>query len=184
MYKQIRLRRRQGVTNYKKRIALLKGGLPRVVIRKSNRGVMAQVVNYDPKGDKVTFQVRSNELKGMGWSPRCNLPTAYLTGLLLSKKSKSVKGDLVADTGLYRPMASSVIFAAIKGCIDGGMKIRAEIKIDEKRISGAQIGAYATSIKGTEKAKKQFSGYAEEKFDPEKITEMFNSTKKKILSNE
>lgn len=182
MHKHIRTRRVQGLTNYKKRIALLKGGLPRVVIRKSNRGVLAQVIVYEPSGDRISAQANSNELRAVGWAPRCNIPTAYLTGLMLAKKAKALGGELVADLGLYRPIKSSVVFAAMKGCIDGGLKVRADITFDAKRLSGEAIKAYATSIKSTDTFKKQFSGYAEEKFDVLSITEQFEQAKKKILN--
>lgn len=181
VYKPVKKRRRQARTNYKKRIALLKGGLPRVVVRKSNRGILTQIVSYEISGDRIVAQANSRELRALGWSPRRNLPTAYLTGLLLSRKAKGMK-DLIADTGLYRPIKSSVIFAALKGCIDGGMKVRANIEIDMKRITGTSISNYANMIKGKEQGpNKQFSQYAAEKFDVAKMPELFDSTKRKIL---
>ena len=80
MYRMVRRRRRTATTNYPKRIRELKGGMPRLVVRKSNRGVLLQVVNYEENGDKVVASATSKELKKMGWEPRCNIPTAYLTG--------------------------------------------------------------------------------------------------------
>ncbi len=59
----------------------------RVVVRKSNRGISMQVVEYDRSGDKIIASSNSKELKGMGWEPRCNIPTAYLTGMLLGKQA-------------------------------------------------------------------------------------------------
>ena len=144
MQKMIRLRRKISVTNYKKRIAMLKSGLPRVVVRKSNRGISMQVIAYEPDGDKITASASSSELKAMGWEPRSNMPTAYLTGLLLAKKASSMKGmEMVLDIGIYRPVKGSVIFAAAKGAQDGGLKVAGEIEVDEKRISGAHAGAAA-----------------------------------------
>ena len=35
-------RRREGITNYKKRLALVKSGLERVVVRKTNKRIMGR----------------------------------------------------------------------------------------------------------------------------------------------
>lgn len=156
MYKGIRKRRRLAVTNYKKRIAMLKGNLPRVVIRRSNRSILMQVVRYQEAGDKIEMSVNSKDLSKLEWAPKCNTPTAYLTGLMLAKKAKTMKDEFVLDIGLFKPIKSSVLFAAAKGAIDGGMKIKSTIEFDEKRISGSHIN--------------------------EKIPVMFESAKKKIMS--
>jgi len=92
-------RRRLGLTNYKKRIALVKSGLDRVVVRKSNRNIIGQVVRYNEKGDLVLAHVNSKELLKYNWPVRANKPTAYLTGLLLAKKYKQDE-ELVLDIGL------------------------------------------------------------------------------------
>jgi len=44
-------RRRKGVTNYRKRLALLKSGLPRAVVRFTNAKVTVQITNFEGKGD-------------------------------------------------------------------------------------------------------------------------------------
>ena len=81
-------RRREGVTDYAKRLALVKSGLERVVVRKTNKRVLGQVIRYEEKGDKVIASAESGELaKKYGWPSRSNRPTAYLTGLLLARKS-------------------------------------------------------------------------------------------------
>ena len=82
----------------------------------------------------------SKELKKMGWEPRCNIPTAYLTGLLLAKKWK---GEATLDIGLYKPVKGSVVFAAAKGAQDGGLKLGANIEIDAARLSGGHIENYS-----------------------------------------
>ncbi len=45
-------RRRLGLTNYKRRLALVKGNMDRVVVRKTNKRIIGQVVSYEEKGDK------------------------------------------------------------------------------------------------------------------------------------
>lgn len=183
-YRMIRKRRKTAVTDYRKRIALLMGGMPRMVVRRSNRSITAQIVNFDAKGDKVATSVSSKELKKMGWEPRSNIPTAYLTGLLFAQKTKKLNvSEIVLDTGLYKPAKSSVVFAAAKGAADGGLKVLNSIEFDEKRLKGSHIAEYAKLIKGdSENYKRQFSGYAEKKFEIEKLDELFESTKKKIMS--
>ena len=82
-------RKQQGKTDYKKRLALLKSGLPRLVIRGSNKNMQVQLVEYQEDGDKVLATTRASDLKKQGWNKSTgNLPAAYLTGLLLAKKSK------------------------------------------------------------------------------------------------
>ena len=51
---RLRYRRREvGVTDYRRRLKLLRGGEPRAVVRVSNTQVVCQLVDYDPDGDKV-----------------------------------------------------------------------------------------------------------------------------------
>lgn len=182
-YRMIRSRRKSSVTNYKRRIAALKSGLPRIVVRKSNRGILMQIAEYQLVGDKVLISASSNELKGMGWEPRSNMPTAYLTGLLLAKKAKGLNAkSLILDIGLYRPVKGSVIFAAAKGAKDGGLNAAGEFEVDEKRLSGAHIANLANVAKGDGRMKNQFSEYQKSNFDPAKITEKFEAIKKQLLN--
>ena len=46
-------RRRKGITNYRKRLALLKSGVPRAVVRFSNAKVSIQIIEFANEGDKV-----------------------------------------------------------------------------------------------------------------------------------
>ena len=55
-------RRRKGVTNYRKRLALLKSGLPRAVVRFTNAKVMVQITNFEGKGDRVLACASSSDL--------------------------------------------------------------------------------------------------------------------------
>ena len=52
-------RRMQGRTDYRARIALLKSRKPRIVIRKTNRHVIAQYVISEDAQDKVLYYVNS-----------------------------------------------------------------------------------------------------------------------------
>ncbi len=184
-YKMIKKRRRHAVTDYKKRIAMLMGGMARVVIRKSNRNVTMQIVAFQPTGDRVLAGINSNELAKYGWAPRSNTPTAYLTGLALAQKAKKLNvGETVIDIGIYKPGKSSIIFAAAKGAADGGLKVRNSIEFDEKRIRGAHISDYAKLIKSdNQRYSRQFSGYREGKFDVESMDSLFENAKKKIMES-
>jgi large subunit ribosomal protein L18 len=170
--RMIRRRRRNSTTDYAKRVKELKGGLPRLVVRRSNRAVLTQIIEYSEDGDKVLASANSKELRALGWEPRCNIPTAYLTGLLLSKKWS--KAEAVLDIGLYKPVKGSVIFAAAKGAKDGGMSVRSDIEVDPGRLGGAHIENYAKAHK------EGFSAYAKAGFDVSAIGAKFEQCKKSI----
>lgn len=181
MHRMIRSRKRTATTNYKKRIAALKSGLNRVVVRKSNRTITMQVIKYEIDGDRVLASVTSRELKTMGWEPRSNIPTAYLTGMLLANKLKDKKSEYILDIGLYRPVAGSVIFAAAKGFKDNGANLKSGIEFDEKRLSGEHIQSYATNAE-EQTYKTQFSAYIKSGFDAKGIKQKFETVKKGIMN--
>jgi large subunit ribosomal protein L18 len=168
----VRRRRRTAETDYLKRVKELKGGVPRLVVRKSNRGIVAQVIVYEENGDRITASVNSRELREMGWEPRCNIPTAYLTGLLLAKKWKGVA---TLDIGLYKPVKSSVVFAAAKGAQDGGLKLGANIEFDQNRLAGAHIESYSKVNPA------RFGAYSKAGFDPSRMKEKFEEAKGRIM---
>ena len=181
-------RKREAKTNYKKRLALLKSGQSRLVIRKSSNMIITQLITYHPDGDKVVVAVTSSELKKQGWNcHKANIPSAYLTGLLLGVKAKKAKVDkAVLDLGLQIPIKGGRLFAALKGAVDAGLDVThspAALPSDE-RVSGKHISDYATSIKSdSQKYSKQFSGYVKENIKPEDMGKMFEESKKKILAS-
>jgi Ribosomal protein L18 len=171
-----RKRRDRSLTNYKRRIALIKGDAERLVVRKTNRSVIVQIVRYEPDGDKIICSTDARELKKYGWETRCNIPTAYLSGLLTSKKFKDRGRAIVFDIGLYKPIKDSVVFAAAKGCVDGGLQVASNIESNQDRLSGKHISAFmekASSEK--EKYKNQFS-----KYSVKSIEEKFKEVKERI----
>src|SRR3989344_2097585 len=99
----VRLKRKRKLkTDYKQRLKLIQSKKPRLVIRKSLNNILLQVVEYQEKGDKVIVSAYSKELKKLGWPFHLgNIPSAYLTGFLLGKKSKNIK-NMVLDLGLQR----------------------------------------------------------------------------------
>ena len=181
-YKVSFKRRRKNLTNYRKRLALLKSNLPRFVVRKSNKIILTHVVEFNEKFDKTLVMVDSKELKKYNWPSRANLPTAYLTGYLCGKRAikKNIK-KMVMDIGLASPTKCSFAFAALKGALDAGANIaHGEIEFDEERISGKHIVEYAKSTAGTETYNKLFSGYIKTGVKPENLQTMFLDIKKKI----
>ncbi|HDD71460.1 MAG TPA: 50S ribosomal protein L18 [Candidatus Aenigmarchaeota archaeon] len=144
-------RRREGKTNYKKRLKLLLSKKPRLVVRKSLKYIRAQIVEFDKKGDKTLASAFSRELKKLGWKYACdNLPAAYLTGLLIGKRALE-KGisEAVLDMGLYPSTKGSRIYACVKGALDAGLKIPCseDVLPSEERIKGVHIANYLEKFK-------------------------------------
>ncbi|MGA3020384.1 MAG: 50S ribosomal protein L18 [Candidatus Micrarchaeales archaeon] len=175
-------RRREGLTNYKKRLALVKSGLERIIVRKTNKRIMGQVVEYSEKGDRIVAAADSNELsKKYNWPSRRNRPTAYLTGLLLARKAKD-RGEMILDIGITAPVKGSIPFVFAKGCIDGGIKLRGKFEVSEDSYTPMRIAKYAESLKKDQAAlKRQFGGYIEKGVEVESLPKLFNEVKAKIL---
>jgi large subunit ribosomal protein L18 len=138
-------RRREGSTNYRQRLRLLKSGLPRMVVRKTSRNFIVQFVEYRHEGDRIIASAEARELPGLGWKySTSNLPAAYLTGLLAGKRAgASGTTRCVLDIGLNIPSRGSKIFAALKGSLDSGIEIPHDDSIlpSEDRISGGHVAA-------------------------------------------
>ncbi|MEM0074302.1 MAG: 50S ribosomal protein L18 [Candidatus Micrarchaeaceae archaeon] len=169
-------RRREGKTNYAKRLALVKSGMYRVVVRSTDRRIIGQVIAYEPNGDKIIASTESNELKKLGWPSRPNRPTAYLTGMLLAKKFKQNE-ECVLDIGLRTNTKGSIPFVFAKGFADAGKKLRGNFEIEQKVYDGSAIAAYAASDK---KSKNQFSAYEKSGVKVEQLPELFKSIYEKI----
>ena len=89
-------RKRLGKTDYKKRLKFLLANKPRLVIRRSIKNILAQIVEYNEKGDKIIVSCHSSELKKYGWDGnKGNLPSAYLVGLLTGNKAKNKKTKVI-----------------------------------------------------------------------------------------
>ena len=109
-------RKREGLTNYRKRLKILISNKPRLVVRKSLKNIQAAIVKYDKKGDIAEVSAHSSNLKKFGWVfSTGNLPAAYLVGFLLGKRVGKVD-EVVFDIGLNKPIKGSKIFALLAGC--------------------------------------------------------------------
>lgn len=133
-------RKRNGKTDYKKRLELLKSRKPRVVIRTTNSQIIVQIIEYNPEGDDILAEAKATDLEEHGWEHNTkNLPAAYLTGLIASKKADVDEG--VLDIGLQNRHKGGRIYAGLKGVIDGGINVPAseEAFPSQQRLEGQHI---------------------------------------------
>lgn len=142
-YKLPHKRRREKKTDYSLRLSLLKSGMYRLVVRKSNKYIIGQIVKYEKNGDKTVIMVHSKALKKMGWKNSCSsIPAAYLTGLMLGSKCLEKKiNEAVLDIGLQTSTKGNKIYTLLKGAIDAGLKVNhsKDILPSEDRIMGKHI---------------------------------------------
>mgnify|MGYP001567946081 CR=1 FL=1 len=133
-------RKREQRTDYKKRMALLKSNSARLVIRRFNKNIVAQLVKYHDDGDNVLLTVHSSSLIKLGKkSVSGNCSESYLTGMLVAKKAKELKIEgAVVDIGLHTSTKGSRIYSLIKGAVDGGLKINVDKVLfpSEEKIKG------------------------------------------------
>ena len=136
-------RKRQGKTNYRKRLLLLKSKKLRLVVRGSNNNFIAQIIKYESNGDKVLTSAHTRELIKYGWDKhRGNVPSAYLVGYLVGKKALKMNiNEAILDVGLQSLTKGNRIFAALKGAVDAGLNVPHDPKLmpDEDRIKGKHI---------------------------------------------
>jgi large subunit ribosomal protein L18 len=119
-------RRREGKTDYRVRLRLLRSGEPRAVVRFSGRRVRVSIVQYDPVGDRVVAAAESAELARVGFPAHsfASTPAAYLTAYLAGLRSKSAGAEMaVLDTGIRHPTAGGRLSAALKGLLDSGVEV-------------------------------------------------------------
>jgi len=181
-------RRREGKTNYHKRLAMLKSGVPRLVVRKTLNHHVAQIVVYDPKGDRTVVSAHTKELaRDFGWKGHGgNTPSAYLLGLLIGYKAKKAGiEEAILDIGLHPPTKGSSIFAVLKGAVDAGLEVphSEEIYPEDYRITGEHVANYAKALKEADEAlyRKQFNGYLVKGLNPENLPGHFEEVKAQIV---
>jgi large subunit ribosomal protein L18 len=177
-------RRREGKTNYIRRLKLIRSRRNRLVIRCTLKNTIVQVVDAKIAGDKVLAASHSKQLgKEYGWNYYGgNLPSAYLTGYLCGLKAKKAGvEDAILDVGIF--VHSDQVKAAFKGYIDAGMEVPHDeswfAESLESRVTGEHIRAYAEQLSNDdpEKYKKVFSKTLKSKADPLKIVDEFNNVK-------
>ncbi|MBT7102166.1 50S ribosomal protein L18 [archaeon] len=137
-------RRRENRTDYKARRILLESGIPRIVVRRTNKYYILQAVESNEAQDKVIATVTSKELLKNGWDAKMSgslksISAGYLTGMLMAKKLK--KGKYIVDLGMARTFTGSRVFAVVKGLVDGGLDVPANEKVfpSEDRLNGEHL---------------------------------------------
>ena len=161
---RMRYRRREhGLTDYRRRLKLLRSGEPRAVVRISNTQIVCQLVGYEADGDIILASSNGSGLvSNYKWpkgASRKSVPACYLAGLALAKQAKSAgHSSVVLDIGLASSTKGSRVFAALKGMVDGGLEIPHGDSIlpDDGRINGAHIDAKVE--KAVEKTRKAIEG--------------------------
>ncbi|HWG90329.1 MAG TPA: 50S ribosomal protein L18 [Candidatus Thermoplasmatota archaeon] len=145
-------RRREGRTDYRRRLALLKSEKARVVVRRSLKNVIVQFVTYNEVGDQIVAQAEARELPAMGWTGyTSNTPAAYLTGVLAAKRAKDAGvTEGIVDLGLQVPQKGGNLFAAVQGVLDAGVQVphSPDVLPQEDRLSGAHVTGkdYPTAV--------------------------------------
>ncbi len=147
-------RRRENKTDYGKRIKLLKGEVPRIIFRKSNRYVLAQYALSKHAQDKIEFGISSKDLLKYEWPKESqgglkSISASYLTGFLMGKKiiSKKLENPIL-DFGMQKMLYKTRVYAFLNGLIDAGVKINCDEKFfpDQDRIKGKHMKKDFSSI--------------------------------------
>ncbi len=187
-YRVPRKRRMEGKTNYYRRYTMLKSGRDvRLVVRISNKHVVVQFIKFSPKADKTLVGVSSKTLFKFGWRgyPN-NTPAVYLVGLIAGLKARKLGVSYaVPDIGLHRPVEGSRVFAAIKGCLDAGIKVPVsdEVLPSEDRICGKHIADYAKMLQSADEElfKSRFSRVLSTGLNILELPKHFNEVKENIV---
>lgn len=179
-------RRREGVTDYRARYAMLKSGKIRLVVRRSNKYITVQFVEAKPEGDRTIVGVNSIVLKKYDWKLSCkNSMAAYLIGYLAGLKAlkKGVK-EAILDIGLRTSVKGCRIYCCLKGVLDAGIHVphSPEILPDEDRIKGRILSEYYAKVmeENPEMLKKIFSQYNRLGVKPEDIPSMVDQVLENI----
>ena len=180
-------RKREGTTNYIKRLKILTSNKTRIVVRKTLKNIQAAIVEYDKKGDVVKVSSHSSNLRRFGWLYGTgNLPAAYLVGFLLGKRASTKFNDVVFDIGLNKSVGGTRIYAVLAGALDAGLKVphNKDILPSKERLMGKHILDYAESLKKDESSfKKQFGFHLKNNNDLRGISRKFEEVKININKN-
>ena len=120
-------RRRENKTNYTSRAKRLVGGMARLVVRRTNRYIVAQIVASERAQDKVILTANSKDLTGYGWPETTsikNLAAGYLLGTLVAAKAKKKSIESATlDIGLFRSTKGNRLYAVVRGAVDAGLNV-------------------------------------------------------------
>mgnify|MGYP001768351473 CR=1 FL=1 len=146
-------RRREGRTDYHARHRLVVSERPRMVVRKTNKHIICQLVTAHLEGDRTHVSANSADLRKYGYEGSLsNTPAAYLTGMLFAVRAMNAgKDTAILDIGLNRASSGARVFAALKGATEAGLDIphSEEILPSDERCTGEHIAAYAPDRAGS-----------------------------------
>ncbi len=178
-------RKREGKTNYHKKLKTLSGRKIRLVVRPSLKGLTIQLISFQSGGDRVLFGADVSALKKLGWKGNGgNVSAAYLLGYLSGKKIAKKFPEAILDTGMFSLTKGNRIYACLKGALDAGLNVphSPEILPPEDRFSGKHIEEYATKLKSEDisRFEKIFALYIKTGLDPAYFSKHFKEIKEKI----
>jgi len=212
-------RRREGRTDYYARTRLVlqdknkyDAHKYRLVVRISNRKIIAQVIYATLKGDKVLTSAYSTELAKYGVTTGLkNYASAYATGLLVARRllkqvglDSEYEGEtdpsgeftlteaneegsnpfkVILDCGLARVCPGSRLMAVVKGASDGGLFV----PHNEKNFAGysKEDKKFNAEVMGARIKGEHVSEYMAEMLDesPEKFAQLFGAKGTKKKNN-
>ena len=181
-------RKREGKTNYDKRIKLLKSNQIRLLVSYGSKDIRAQAIRFNLKGDEILADANTKLLKGFGWGFSCsNLPASYLFGYYFGKLliEKGIS-NVIFDTGMVTPKSGGKYYSFAKAIIDSkvSMNINPDVFPPEERIKGAHIENYSKLLKENGIYDKRYSAYVKAKVDAQKVIETFDIVLAKIKQTE
>jgi large subunit ribosomal protein L18 len=139
-------RRRDGKTDYYKRSKMVVADRPRMVVRKTNRHIIVQLVTAELIGDRTLAAANSGELMKYGYTGSASsTPAAFLTGMLLGVRALNAGCEgAILDIGLNRATPGARVFASLKGAVEAGLDIPhgEEVLPDDGRVRGLHIESY------------------------------------------
>jgi len=153
-------RRRNGETDYRRRMRMLRGGSTRAVVRVTNTQTICQLVDYTNDGDKVSISIDGKTLVDkFGWpldASRKSIPASYIAGFAMAKAAMAAGHDeAILDIGLAASTPGNRVFAAMKGMVDAGLEIphNEDVLPSDDRISGAHIDdSVAAAVESAKKS--------------------------------
>ena len=158
-------RRRNGKTDYRRRLRMLRGGAPRAIVRVSNTQVVCQLAQFDSDGDRIVASVSGRNLATHGWPAGAStksVPACYVTGYALGKSALSAGHDsAILDIGLAASSPGNRIFAALKGMLDAGLDVPhgEGVLPSEDRVNGTHIDdSLAAAVEAAKNSIEEASG--------------------------
>jgi large subunit ribosomal protein L18 len=176
-------RRAEGRTNYVKRMAFVKSGKPRAVIRKSTNHMGVQFVTTLNGKDSIMAAAHTKELAQFHYAGHGgNIPAAYLTGLLAGTRMKGKAESVIVDLGVQPSIHGTRLYAAVKGIQDAGVSVMVDAVAlpKEDRLHGKHVDAYAKHESSKTHAR-QFSTYSSKKINTAEFSKAVENAKKAIL---